>query len=105
MSTSAYQLFKLHILSIVPLAKDGVHIYVGVLALLVSALLLRLPIRGYRVLLPGLVLSLVMEALDLRDDMTWLGYFRWSASLKDVINTNALPFVLVTLARRGFFEA
>ncbi len=105
MSTSAYQLFKLHFLSIVPLAKDAVHVYVGVLALLVSAFILRLPVRSLRVLLPGLVLSLLMEALDLRDDLAWLGYLRWWASLKDVLNTNALPVLLVLLARRGFFEA
>jgi len=105
MGTSAYQLFKLHFLSVVPLAKDAVHIYVGILALFVAAALLRLPIRSYRVLLPGLLLSLAMEALDLRDDLSWLGYLRWDASLKDVVNTNVLPFVIVVLARRGFFEA
>jgi hypothetical protein len=105
MGTSSYQLFKLHFLSIVPLAKDAVHIYVGVLALLVATALLRLPVRSYRALLPGLVLSLVMEALDLRDDLSWLGYLRWDASLKDVVNTNVLPLLIVVLSRRGFFGA
>jgi hypothetical protein len=105
MGTSSYQLFKLHFLSIVPLAKDAVHIYVGVLALLVATALLRLPVRSYRALLPGLALSLLMEALDLRDDLSWLGYLRWDASLKDVVNTNVLPLVIVVLARRGFFGA
>jgi len=105
MGTSSYQLFKLHFLSIVPLAKDAVHIYVGVLALLVATALLRLPVRSYRALLPGLVLSLLMEALDLRDDLSWLGYLRWDASLKDVVNTNVLPLLIVVLARRGFFGA
>jgi len=104
MGTSAYQLFKLHFLSIVPLAKDAVHIYIGILALLVATAVLRLPIRSLRVLLPGLALSLVMEALDLRDDLSWLGYLRWGASLKDIVNTNAVPFLIVLLARRGFFE-
>jgi len=103
MGTSSYQLFKLHFLSIVPLAKDAVHIYVGVLALLVATAVLRLPIRSYRALLPGLVLSLLMEALDLRDDLSWLGYLRWDASLNDVVNTNVLPLVIVVLSRRGFF--
>ena len=105
MGTSSYQLFKLHFLSIVPLAKDAVHIYVGVLALLVATALLRLPVRSYRALLPGLVLSLLMEALDLRDDLSWLGYLRWDASLKDVVNTNVLPLLIVVLSRRGFFGA
>ena len=103
MGTSAYQLFKLHFLSVVPLAKDAVHIYVGVLALVVATVLLRLPVRSYWSLLPGLLLSLAMETLDLRDDLSWLGYLRWGASFKDVVNTNALPLVAVWLARRGFF--
>lgn len=103
MNTSAYQLFKLHVLSVIPLAKDAVHVYVGIAALLVAALLLRIPLVSFRALLPGLILSILMEVLDLRDDMAWLGYFRWSASLKDVLNTNAIPLLIVVLARRGMF--
>jgi hypothetical protein len=105
MGTSAYQSFKLQFLSLVPLAKDAVHIYVGFLCLLLALMVLRRPLRSYWVLLPGVAVSLAMELLDLRDDRSWLGYFRWAASLKDVLNTNAIPFLLVVLARRGLLRA
>jgi hypothetical protein len=100
MHTSAYQLFKLQLMSVVPLAKDAIHIYIGFLALLVGVFVLRKPLASLWVLLPGILISLAMEVLDLRDDRAWLGYFRWGASLKDLINGNAIPLVLVLLARR-----
>jgi hypothetical protein len=45
-----------------------------------------------------------MEVFDLRDDLSSLGHFRWSASFKDVVNTNLLPFLTVTLARLGLIR-
>jgi hypothetical protein len=41
---------------------------------------------------------LALEVFDLRDGFGWL------ASLKDVINTNLIPFVLVLLARWKTFN-
>jgi hypothetical protein len=99
MRTSAYQLFKIHLLSVLPLAKDAVHIYIGFGCLLLALLVLRRPLRSFWVLVPGVVVSIAMELLDLRDDQAWLGRFRYSASLKDIFNTNAIPLVLVLLAR------
>ncbi len=103
-TTSAYQLFKLEFLSLVPLGRDAVHVYVGFLCLLLGLLLLRRPLGSWWVLLPGLVLAVAMELLDLRDDRAWLGHYRWLASLKDLVNTNAIPFVLVFLARRRWLR-
>ncbi|HVR96226.1 MAG TPA: hypothetical protein VMW27_06415 [Thermoanaerobaculia bacterium] len=91
--TSNYQLFKLWFTAVLPLAKDAIHIYVGFLCLLVSLLLLRLRLTSFWSLVPGLVVSLLMEALDLRD-----GY-AWAESAKDLINTNLIPFLFVLLAR------
>jgi hypothetical protein len=99
MRTSAYQLFKIHFLSLVPLAKDAIHIYIGFACLLLALLVLRRPLRSFWVLVPGLVVSLAMELFDLRDDQAWLGRYRFSASLKDVLNTNVIPLILVLLAR------
>ena len=53
---------------------------------------------GLSIILLSLVVSLIMEALDLRD-----GY-AWGESLKDIINTNAIPFILVALARWRVFN-
>ena len=90
---SGYQDFKLLWLSVLPLTKDAIHIYIGFLSLLVSLILLRLRITSYAALFLGLSVSLAMEVFDLRDG------FPWMESLKDVVNTNLIPFLLVQIAR------
>lgn len=102
--TSQYQLFKLRILDLIPVSKDAAHVYIGMTCLLFALLLLRLPLRSYRALIPGLVVALVMEVFDLRDDLVSVGHFRWGASVKDVVNTNLLPVLLVTVARLGLIR-
>jgi hypothetical protein len=95
---SNYQIFKLGWLAVLPLTKDAIHIYIGFLCLLVALILFRRSLSSYTALIPGLVVSLAMEVFDLRDGYDWL------ASLKDVINTNLMPFVLVLLARWKTFN-
>jgi len=90
---SNYQLFKLWWVSVLPLTKDAIHIYVGFLCLLGSMIILRRKLSSWWALLPGFLLSLVMEYFDLRDG------FGWTASVHDVVNTNLMPLVLVLLAR------
>jgi hypothetical protein len=72
--------------------------------LLLALLVFRAPMRSYRALLPGLVAALAMEVFDLRDDLASVGHFRWGASLKDVVNTNLLPLVMVTVTRFGLIR-
>src|SRR5262245_1588300 len=102
--TSAYQRFKLELLSWLPISKDAFHVYLGCACLLLAAAVLRRPLSSYAALLPGLVLSLLMEALDLRDGLRTFGYWRWGASLHDLVNTNLLPLVIVLLARRRWIR-
>lgn len=102
--TSEYQLVKLKVLDVIPVSKDAAHIYVGMGCLLLALLVFRIPLRSYWALVPGLIASLAMEVLDLRDDRASVGHFRWSASLKDVVNTNLLPFVLVFAARMSLIR-
>jgi hypothetical protein len=97
--TSEYQLFKLRVLAMVPVSKDAAHIYVGMACLLIALLVFRAPLRSYWALLPGVIAALAMEVLDLRDDLASVGHFRWGASLRDLVNTNLLPVVLVVAAR------
>ena len=99
-----YQDFKLLWLSVLPITKDAIHIYIGFLALLVALIVFRRRITSYWALVPGLVVSLAMEVFDLRDDLASVGHFRWSASLRDMVNTNLLPLVLVTVARLGLIR-
>jgi hypothetical protein len=95
---SDYQLFKLWFMAIMPLAKDAIHVYVGFGCLLVALLLLRIKLSSFWVLVPGLLVSIAMEVLDLRD-----GY-AWGESVKDLVNTNAIPFILVALTRWRVFN-
>jgi hypothetical protein len=90
---SSYQLFKLWWVSVLPLTKDAIHIYVGFLCLLGAVIVLKRRLSSWWALLPGFLLSLVMEYFDLRDG------FGWTASLHDLVNTNLMPLVLVLLAR------
>ena len=102
--TSQYQLFKLRVLDMIPVSKDAAHVYIGMICLLFALLVLRIPLRSYRALIPGLVVALVMEVFDLRDDLTSVGHLRWGASAHDIVNTNLLPLVLVTVARLGLIR-
>lgn len=95
---SNYQLLKLWLLAALPLTKDAIHVYIGFLCLLVALIVFRRRLTSYWALVPGLAVSLTMEVFDLRD-----GY-NWAASIKDLINTNLMPFVLVTLARLQTFN-
>ena len=96
---SPYQQLKNQILSAVGLSKDAVHIYIGVGCLLLSILVLRFPPAAYRSLLLGLVVSLAMEALDLRDNVRYRETTRAVASAHDLVNTNLLPYLLVVAMR------
>ncbi|HEV8578171.1 MAG TPA: hypothetical protein VGX68_03730 [Thermoanaerobaculia bacterium] len=95
---SNYQLLKLWLLAALPLTKDAIHVYIGFLCLLVALIVFRRRLTSYWALLPGLLVSVTMEIFDLRD-----GY-GWTASIHDLINTNLMPFVLVTLARLQSFN-
>ena len=97
--TSTYQRIKLVVLSILPLTKDAVHVYVGCAALLAAASLLRWPLSSLRVLIPGLLLSLAMEVADLRDGHRE-GNMHWRDSFHDIVNTNLIPLTIVVLSRR-----
>ena len=93
--SSNYQIFKLAWLSVLPLTKDAIHVYIGFLCLLVALIVLRRKLTSFWALAPGLAVSLVMELLDLRDG------FDLAASAKDLVNTNLIPLLLVLLARWG----
>ena len=95
---SNYQIFKLGWLAVLPLTKDAIHIYIGFLCLLIALIVFRRRLSSYTALVPGLVVSVAMEIFDLRD-----GY-NLQASVHDLVNTNLLPLVLVTLARFQTFH-
>jgi hypothetical protein len=97
--TSTYQRMKLVVLSILPLTKDAIHVYVGCACLLATASLLRWPLSSAKVLAPGLLLSLAMEVVDLRDGWRQQNV-HWAGSAHDLVNTNLIPVAIVWLARK-----
>jgi hypothetical protein len=101
-TTSGYQRMKIQFLALVQLSKDAVHVYIGVACLLLTLLVMR-RVR-WKALLPGLVASLAMEVMDLRDNWRDDQRLYWKASLHDVLNTNALPVVLVAFLRRRWIR-
>lgn len=96
--TSTYQRVKLVVLSLLPLTKDALHVYIGCACLLVTAWVLRRPLSSMRLLVPGLLLSLAMEAADLRDGFRQ-DDVRWEDSAHDIVNTNLIPLAFVLIAR------
>lgn len=98
--TSTYQGLKLLIGQVVPLERNTIHILIG---LLIVAIALALSRAGtiQRPLIWALGASLLagvaMEALDRRDDIAWLGYWRWSVSLADVLRTVSVPVLLIAV--------
>lgn len=101
---STYQSFKLFLLEFIPLTRDAVHIYIGLVVLLVWVIGFRRPLGAWKNLIPVLAIALFMEAIDLYDDMQWIGHMRWSSSLHDIINTSLWPAVLVACARLGWLR-
>ncbi|MBT4286580.1 MAG: hypothetical protein HOD92_04525 [Deltaproteobacteria bacterium] len=99
MKTSLYQLAKLEVLSVVNLTKDAIHIHIGMLVFVCWIVLFRKSIRSFNSLIPVLIVVLVMEGFDLRDDYNTFGFFRWPASLHDIANALLWPFLLVFFSR------
>jgi hypothetical protein len=97
--TSTYQSVKLRVLSILPLAKDAIHVYIGFGCYAATLLLFRLPMGSGRALIPGFLVSLGMEYFDLRDNLRAHGRLLWADSLKDIANTNLIPLAAVVVAR------
>jgi len=99
--------FKMSIIEATGLAKDALHIYVGVGVYLLCLVLLRPIIKsqGIRLFIALIVvtcIALLGEYLDNRETIESLGLAGLSrdqilASIRDLINTCMLPYVLFAL--------
>lgn len=96
---SLYQSMKPHILHFFALTNDAIHIHIGFACLVFMLLVSKKKLSSFYVIIPGFILSLVMELLDLRDDYSTPGGMRFGESFHDIVNTNLIPFVLVLLAK------
>lgn len=100
MIPAQYQQLKLVIIEILSLSRDAIHIHVGFLALMLTLLFTRKKLHQWSVLLPAFLLSVLMEALDIWDELNTIGRVLVGASLHDLLNTNLIPIILVIWARR-----
>jgi hypothetical protein len=97
------QAIKTTIIVATGLSRDALHIYLGLAVLLLSVALLRKPLRSFIPWGVVWVVSILGELLDMRDDFVVYGYWRWDASVHDVLNTMFWPTVLMLLARYSMF--
>jgi len=79
--------------------QEVLHFHAGLRRFLVLASVSRQPLRAPGPWLAVLLVAGCGEMLDLRDDLASLGYWRWKASLHDILNTQFWPTVLFVLAR------
>ena len=96
MDTSIAQGLKLALVSATGLSKDALHIYIGMALYLTVSI----SIRRFRPCLGWLVVFIIAcagEWVDRRDDIASFGYWRWQASVHDVLNTLFWPTVLTLL--------
>jgi hypothetical protein len=103
METSAVQSIKLTIVAVAGLSKDALHIYVGLAVFLIVAIVLRKPLRSIVPWIAVIAIAVAGEVLDMRDDLSSLGCWRWDASLHDILNTLFWPTILFLLAKFGIF--
>ena len=99
--------FKMNVMETTGLAKDALHIYVGVGVYLLCLVALRpiiksQGIRSFIALIVVTCIALLGEYLDNRDTIESLGLTGLSrdqilASIRDLINTCMLPYVLFAL--------
>ena len=99
MALSTFQAIKHDLQSTVGLSKDALHIYVGLGVFLITAAIARLGLRSIAPLIAALVVAILGEALDARDNFRTLGQWRVGASIHDVLNTLFWPLALWLLAR------
>ena len=97
METSFYQSLKLKIVLLLDLSKDAIHIHVGLFVFVVFLWIFR---KNRALILPcvlALLVAIGLEMLDMKDDLSSMGYWRWEASLHDILNTSFWPVALFLL--------
>ncbi|MFS2110032.1 hypothetical protein ACCC88_10120 [Sphingomonas sp. Sphisp140] len=96
---SPLQSAKFWLIQHVGLAKDALHIYVGLTLFLGAALAFRWPLRSWKPLAVVLAAALLGEAWDLRDSLVHHTRIDLWGNWHDIWNTMFWPVVLLLLAR------
>ncbi|WP_448664922.1 hypothetical protein ACG3SL_09680 [Sphingomonas sp. CJ20] len=96
---SPLQAVKWWIVTHVDLAKDALHIYVGLALFLGSAWLFRDGVRNWKPLAVVMAAALAGEMWDLRDSLVYHTPIHPWGNVKDICNTMFWPLAIATLAR------
>lgn len=96
---SELQIAKLWLVGNLGLAKDALHIYVGLIVYLGSALAFRWRLKDWRPFAVVVAVALIGEIWDIRDTLSEGRKVRGWANWHDVWNTCFWPLVLLLLAR------
>ncbi len=91
---------KRDLVELTALDRDALHIYAAVAIQLATVWLMRLRLSDWRALIPLVVLELLNEFADLRYEI-WPPADRgmqWWASMHDIVNTFAVPVLLMFVA-------
>jgi cell shape-determining protein MreD len=96
---SPFQSVKLVLVEATGLAKDALHIYVGLTVMLLTAALLKRGLRDWRPLAAVFFVAMAGEIWDAIDTMLDGRSPRWRGNWKDIWNTLFWPTALFLLAR------
>ena len=96
---SGYQGFKSWLQSWLHLAKDALHVHVGLAVFLGAALLFRWPLKSWKPWLAVAAAAVAGEVWDLRDTLVRDAPLHLAGQAKDLVSTVLWPTVLMLLAR------
>ena len=99
MDHGALQTAKFWLVDSTGLAKDALHVHVGLIVFFAAALVFRWPLRSWKPWAAALAVTLAGEVWDIWDTLAEGRRFLPSANWKDVWNTMLWPTAILLLAR------
>ena len=96
---SPLQSAKIVVMELTNLSKDALHVYVGMIVMLVVVIGFRKSLSDWRPLAAVALASVAGEVWDVIDTFSHGDTPRWNANWKDVWNTMFWPTILFGLAR------
>lgn len=99
MKDSVFQQAKIWLVGSTGLAKDALHVHVGLFVFFAVALVFRWPLRSWKPWLVALAATLAGEAWDLWDTLDEGRRIQIWANWKDLWNTMLWPTAILLLAR------
>lgn len=99
MTVADWLMFKGELVRAAALSRDALHIYFAVLAQIAACLLLRRKLGDWLPWVAVLILELANEGADLWVDIWPEHAFQAASAIHDIVNTMAVPTLLLVLSR------